>query len=180
MMQPKHFLDLDHFDEATLRAMLDAGNAVRNPAPSAAKPLAGKVLACIFEKPSTRTRISFDVGMKQLGGDVVVMTPAETQLGRGETIADTARVLSRYANILMLRTGSHQKLLELAYAQMHFGKYKGVYLSDIPEPYYVWFRQKGFPQGKLGDQMQQVYELKVNSLEGLLRQIRMRYPRPRK
>jgi ornithine carbamoyltransferase len=114
MMQPKHFLDLDHFDEATLRAMLDAGNAVRNPAPSAAKPLAGKVLACIFEKPSTRTRISFDVGMKQLGGDVVVMTPAETQLGRGETIADTARVLSRYVDAIMIRTTAEEKLLELA------------------------------------------------------------------
>lgn len=73
-----------------------------------------------------------------------------------------------------------QKLIELAYAKMHFGKYKDYYLSDIPEPYYVWFRQKGFPTGKLGDQMQQVYELKVNSLENLLRQIRKRYPKPYK
>lgn len=71
-----------------------------------------------------------------------------------------------------------QKLLELAFAKMHFGKYKDYYLSDIPEPYYVWFRQKGFPPGKLGDQMQQVFELKINSLEGLLRQIRKRYPNP--
>ncbi|WP_256946188.1 DUF3820 family protein [Christiangramia oceanisediminis] len=72
-----------------------------------------------------------------------------------------------------------KKLIELAYAKMHFGKYKGYYLSDIPEPYYVWFRQKGFPQGKLGDQMQEVFELKINSLEQLLREIRKRYPRPR-
>ena len=72
------------------------------------------------------------------------------------------------------------KRLELAYARMHFGKYEVYYLSDIPEPYYVWFRQKGFPPGKLGDQMQQVFELKINSLEGLLRQIRKRYPRPSK
>lgn len=71
-----------------------------------------------------------------------------------------------------------EKLLELAYAKMYFGKYKDRYLSDIPEPYYVWFRQKGFPPGKLGNQMQQVFELKVNGLEGLLKQIRNRYPRP--
>ncbi|MCG9973318.1 DUF3820 family protein [Christiangramia crocea] len=75
-------------------------------------------------------------------------------------------------------TPDSEKLLELAYAKMHFGKYKGYYLSEIPEPYYVWFRQKGFPPGKLGDQLQQVFELKINSLEGLLRQIRKRYPRP--
>lgn len=69
-------------------------------------------------------------------------------------------------------------LIELAYAKMHFGKYKDFYLSDIPEPYYVWFRQKGFPKGQLGDQMQQVFELKINSLEHLLRELRKRYPKP--
>ncbi|APU69319.1 MAG: DUF3820 family protein [Bacteroidota bacterium] len=72
------------------------------------------------------------------------------------------------------------QLLELAYAKMPFGKYEGIFLSDIPEPYYVWFSQKGFPQGKLGNQMRQVHELKINSLEGLLRQIRLRYPAPKK
>lgn len=113
-MSPKHFLDLDKFDEASLRSMLDSGNAHRGDTARTAKPLAGKTLACIFEKPSTRTRISFDVGMKQLGGDVVVMTPAETQLGRGETIADTARVLSRYVDAIMIRTTSEEKLLEMA------------------------------------------------------------------
>jgi ornithine carbamoyltransferase len=113
-MPPKHFLDLDRFDEAALRDMLDRGNAARDPEPTGAKPLAGKALACIFEKPSTRTRVSFDIGMKQLGGDVVVLTPAETQLGRGETIADTARVLSRYVDAIMIRTTQEEKLLELA------------------------------------------------------------------
>jgi len=111
-MPPSHFLDLDKFDEAALRSMLDAGNAFRNE--TSKKPLDGKALALIFEKPSTRTRISFDVGMKQLGGHVVVMTPAETQLGRGETIADTARVLSRYVDAIMIRTTEEEKLLELA------------------------------------------------------------------
>ncbi len=113
-MPPRHFLDLDKFEEAQLRDMLDRGNAVRDFKPGGQKPLDGKVLACIFEKPSTRTRVSFDVGMKQLGGELVVLTPAETQLGRGETIADTARVLSRYVDAIMLRTTAEDKLLELA------------------------------------------------------------------
>lgn len=65
-----------------------------------------------------------------------------------------------------------QKLVELAHAKMHFGKYKNQYLSDIPEAYFVWFQQKGFPQNKLGNQMKEVFELKVNGLEGILRQIR--------
>ncbi len=112
-MAPKHFLDLDKLEASELRDMLDRGEAWRKPG-DRAKPLAGKALALIFEKPSTRTRVSFDVGMKQLGGDVVVMTPAETQLGRGETIADTARVLSRYVDAIMIRTTQEEKLLELA------------------------------------------------------------------
>ena len=105
MSTPKHFLDLDKFDESGLRAMLDAGNDFRKGnSRGDERPLKGKVLGCIFEKPSTRTRISFDVGMKQLGGEVVVMTPSESQLGRGESIADTARVLSRYVDCIMIRT----------------------------------------------------------------------------
>lgn len=71
---------------------------------------------------------------------------------------------------------NYKELLELARAKMHFGKYKGRYLSELPEYYLIWFRQKGFPKGKLGDQMQQVFELKVNGMENILRTIRMKYP----
>ena len=78
------------------------------------RPLDGKTLAMIFEKPSTRTRVSFDVGMRQLGGESIMLTGAEMQLGRGETIADTARVLSRYVDAIMIRILNHEALLELA------------------------------------------------------------------
>ncbi len=71
-----------------------------------------------------------------------------------------------------------KELLFLAYAKMHFGKYKGFFLSDIPEPYFVWFAQKGFPKSKLGQQMQAVYEIKINGLEHLLKNLRSRYPNP--
>ena len=115
MSHNNSFLDLDKFDEPILRKMLDAGNDFRKGGKRQdEKPMAGKILACIFEKPSTRTRISFDVGMKQLGGEVVIITPAESQLGRGETIADTARVLSGYVDCIMIRTTGEEKLLELA------------------------------------------------------------------
>jgi ornithine carbamoyltransferase len=78
------------------------------------RPLAGKTLAMIFEKPSTRTRVSFEVGMKQLGGDVVILQSSELQWGRGESVADTARVLSRYVDGIMIRTYGHETLEELA------------------------------------------------------------------
>ena len=71
-----------------------------------------------------------------------------------------------------------KELLFLAYAKMHFGKYKGYYLSDIPEYYLVWYRQKGFPEGKLGKQMSEVFELKLNGMEQLLRNIRRKFPKP--
>ena len=77
-------------------------------------PFHGEVLAMIFEKPSTRTRVSFDVGMRQLGGQTIVLSGSDMQLGRGETIADTAKVLSRYVDAIMLRTSEHENLLELA------------------------------------------------------------------
>ena len=116
MGAPRHFLDLDRFDGATLRAMLDTAIALkRDGRPKhAGTMLAGRTLAMIFEKPSTRTRISFEVGMKQLGGDVVILSDSESQLGRGETMSDTARVLSRYVDAIMLRTGDHDDLIELA------------------------------------------------------------------
>ena len=113
--RPKHFLDLDRLDTATLREILTLAVELKAglKQPGGAKPLAGKTLAMIFEKPSTRTRVSFEVGMHQLGGDAVILTHTETQLGRGETIADTARVLSRYVDAIMIRTDSAQKLLDL-------------------------------------------------------------------
>ncbi len=111
---PRHFLDLDRFDEPALRHMLDLGLAFKQGAAKQPQPLSGKMLAMIFEKPSTRTRVSFEVGMKQLGGDVVVLTPKDTQLGRGETVADTARVLSRFVDAVMLRTDKPSKLEELS------------------------------------------------------------------
>ncbi|MDT7952276.1 MAG: ornithine carbamoyltransferase [Acetobacteraceae bacterium] len=110
---PRHFLDLRDFDTATLRRMLSQASALkhdRNPA----RPLAGKTLAMIFEKPSTRTRVSFEVAMKQLGGDVVMLSAQEMQTGRGESVADTARVLSRYVDAIMIRTDDPARLHELA------------------------------------------------------------------
>jgi ornithine carbamoyltransferase len=113
----RHFLDLDQFTGAHLRKLIEAGKRYKKTAASkrAAKPLAGKTLALIFDKPSTRTRVSFEVGMRQLGGDVVVLNATDMQLGRGETVADTARVLSRYVDAIVLRTGEEAKLHELAH-----------------------------------------------------------------
>lgn len=113
----KHFLDLHLLDADTLRGILSS--AVRLKSAQAklganGQLLAGKTLAMLFEKPSTRTRVSFQVGMQQLGGQVIVLSPESMQLGRGETIADTARVLSRYVDVIMLRTSGPEKLQELA------------------------------------------------------------------
>jgi ornithine carbamoyltransferase len=109
---PRHFLDIDRHETAELRNMLDLGFAYKNGRRD--RPFEGKTLAMIFEKPSTRTRVSFEVAMRQLGGDVIVLDTASSQLGRGETIADTARVLSRYVDAIMIRTNDPAKLDELA------------------------------------------------------------------
>ena len=116
MSKLRHFLDLTEIPTKELRAILDASVALkkRQKAGHPARPLEGKTLAMIFEKPSTRTRVSFDVGMRQLGGEAIMLTGAEMQLGRGETIADTARVLSRYVDIIMIRILNHDSLAELA------------------------------------------------------------------
>ena len=116
MTTPRHFLDLDRFSGEELHGILEIGAGLkRGEAPSGeSKPLADKTLAMIFEKPSTRTRVSFEVGMRQLGGDAVVLEPSGTQLGRGETVADTARVLSRYVDAIMIRTTREDILLEMA------------------------------------------------------------------
>ncbi len=120
-MVPRHFLDLSDFDGATLKRLIEAARRRKKARAGFTRgaidkdaPLQGRVLAMIFDKPSTRTRISFDVGMLELGGSTVMLTGAEMQLGRGESIADTARVLSRYVDAIMIRTLHHKMLLELA------------------------------------------------------------------
>jgi len=118
---PKHFLDLNEVSKESLRGIIDDARARKQARAGTPKglvdkdrPLEGRVLAMIFEKPSTRTRVSFDVGMRQLGGQALLLNGTEMQLGRGESVADTAHVLSRYVDAIMIRTTSHDKLLELA------------------------------------------------------------------
>ena len=114
----KHFLDLCEIPAPELRRILDAAAVIkarrRKGQRAEQRPLEGKTLALIFDKPSTRTRVSFDVGMRELGGETIMLTGTEMQLGRGETIADTARVLSRYVDAIMIRILSHEDLSELA------------------------------------------------------------------
>jgi ornithine carbamoyltransferase len=114
MSDPKHFLDLDRVDRQDLRGILDLGKALKDGTTADPRPLHGKTLAMIFEKPSTRTRVSFEVGIRQLGGDAVVLSPEEMQLGRGESVEDTARVLSRFVDAIMIRTDAPEKLTALA------------------------------------------------------------------
>jgi ornithine carbamoyltransferase len=113
---PRHFLDLTEHSTGELRVILDRAAALKaaHRAGRRERPLEGKVLAMVFERPSTRTRVSFDVGMRQLGGETLMLTGDEMQLGRGETIADTARVLSRYVDAIMIRILDHASLTELA------------------------------------------------------------------
>jgi ornithine carbamoyltransferase len=114
----RHFLDLSDFSGAELRHVLEASVEIKSRRhkgqPALDRPLAGKILAMVFDKPSTRTRVSFDVGMRELGGETLMLTGKEMQLGRGETIADTARVLSRYIDAIMIRTLDHEMVVELA------------------------------------------------------------------
>jgi ornithine carbamoyltransferase len=113
--EPRHFLDLIDIAPDELRGIIEDSRAMKAHArASQAPPMAGKMLAMIFDKPSTRTRVSFDVAMRQLGGQTIVLTGQEMQLGRGETVADTARVLSRYVDAIMIRALEHGMLLELA------------------------------------------------------------------
>ncbi|HWD57274.1 MAG TPA: ornithine carbamoyltransferase [Stellaceae bacterium] len=109
---PRHFLDLDQFATSELKGILDLGIAYKNGRSD--RPLDGKILAMIFEKPSTRTRVSFEVAMRELGGTSVILGTQDSQLGRGETVPDTARVLSRYVDAIMIRTNQQQKLDDLA------------------------------------------------------------------
>lgn len=116
-----HFLDIHKTTPADLRKMMDLAHgmkAARNGRPKGTpdddQPLAGHMVALIFEKPSTRTRVSFDVGVRQMGGQTMVLSGADMQLGHGETIADTARVLSRYVDLIMMRTFEEDTILEMA------------------------------------------------------------------
>lgn len=116
---PRHFLDLDGLDGPTLRRIVDMAHAMKRagkrvPARFRPHAIEDAVLVMIFEKPSTRTRISFDVAMRQLGGQALSLNHTDLQLGRGESIADTARVLSRYVDAIMVRANEHATLTELA------------------------------------------------------------------
>jgi ornithine carbamoyltransferase len=120
-LPPKHFLDLSDHDGATLRAIIadararkEARNGLPKGVADADRPLEGRVLAMIFDRQSTRTRISFDVAMRQLGGTTLRLTGNEMQLAREETIADTARVISRYVDAAMIRLLDHEMVEELA------------------------------------------------------------------
>jgi ornithine carbamoyltransferase len=117
----RHFLDLDGVDRGDLRHMIDRSRAMKaarngkgQVEPDADRPLHGRLLAMVFERPSTRTRVSFDVAMRQLGGETLFLNGADMQLGRGESMADTAKVLSRYVDAIMIRASCHPLLLELA------------------------------------------------------------------
>ena len=116
-----HFLDIHKTDRAALRRILDQAQQMKNMrtglpngTPDVDQSLMGQIVALIFEKPSTRTRISFDVGVRQMGGQTMVLSGADMQLGHGETISDTARVLSRYVDLIMIRTFDESVLLEMA------------------------------------------------------------------
>ena len=113
---PRHFLELRDVAANDLRHIIDMSASLKRDESldNNSRLLSGRALAMIFEKPSTRTRVSFEVAMKQLGGHVVILSPNEMQIGRGETIADTARVLSRYVDVIMMRTNKVTKLSELA------------------------------------------------------------------
>jgi ornithine carbamoyltransferase len=117
-MNTRHFLDLSDFSGQQIRHILKVGSDIkakrRRGERSKERPLEGKTLAMVFDKPSTRTRVSFDVGMRELGGETLMLTGKEMQLGRGESIADTARVLSRYVDAIMIRTLDHAMVTELA------------------------------------------------------------------
>ncbi len=116
--QPRHFLNIDDFTYDQLRGMLDMAGELKARLAKGDRPqlLKDKVLAMIFDKQSTRTRVSFDVGMRQLGGETLMLSGNEMQLAREETLTDTAKVMSRYVDAIMIRILSHADLVELAEA----------------------------------------------------------------
>lgn len=114
----RNFIDLAALDASTLRSIIIEGRRIKadRRAVRTERPLDGRVLAMVFDRPSTRTRVSFDVGMRELGGETIMLTGDEMQLRRGESISDTAKVLSRYVDIIMIRTLDHDMVVELAEA----------------------------------------------------------------
>ena len=114
MKKIKHFLELIQIDAKELRSIIDLSKSYKQGITSGQDTLKGKTLGLIFEKPSTRTRVSFEIAMYQLGGNVSILEHEKTHLGRGETISDTAKVLSRYIDVIVYRTSSAEKLYELA------------------------------------------------------------------
>ena len=114
MKKIKHFLELNQIDAKELRSIIDLSKSYKQGITSGQDTLKGKTLGLIFEKPSTRTRVSFEIAMYQLGGNVSILEHDKTHLGRGETISDTAKVLSRYIDVIVYRTSSAEKLYELA------------------------------------------------------------------
>ena len=114
MKKIKHFLDLDQINAEELRSIVDLSKSYKQGITSGQDTYKGKTLGLIFEKPSTRTRVSFEIAMNQLGGNVTILEHEKTHLGRGEKISDTAKVLSRYIDIIVYRTSSAKKLYELA------------------------------------------------------------------
>ena len=116
---PRHFLDIDRIEASTLRRILDMAQAMKRAGkrvPAELRPdgIADAVLILIFEKPSTRTRVSFDIAMRQLGGQTLALNHTDLQIGRGEPISDTAKVLSRYVDAIMIRANKHETLTEYA------------------------------------------------------------------
>src|SRR3954462_13453193 len=117
MATPRHFLDLSELSPETLRGILDDSRRRKAEGRGdgrSERPLSGRVLAMVFDKPSTRTRVSFDVAMRELGGQTIMLTGTEMQLGRGEPLADTAVVLSRFVDAIMIRILDHAMILETA------------------------------------------------------------------
>ena len=110
----KHFIDIADFTAAQLKSIIADAKAIKAKPDDFNEVLKGKKVAMIFEKPSTRTRISFEVGIIELGGSPIVLSAADMQLGHGETVADTAKVLSRFVDAIMIRANSHDTVLELA------------------------------------------------------------------
>lgn len=135
-VKPRHFIDISDLDRATLRRVVDMAHAMkaagkRPPRDLTPTEIDQKILIMIFEKPSTRTRVSFDVAMRQLGGQTIGLNDKDTQLGRGEPVSDTAKVLSRYGDAMMLRVNTHATLTELA-AHASIPVING--LSDLSHP----------------------------------------------